>query len=266
MVGADLERRAHALVVVRRRQPDVDDRDVGRVAAHLQEQVRRPSRSCRRRRARSRSAARSSPSRSEHAVLGDHDAHGISARSRVPPPVRAPDPQPAVERLDAVGETAQARAALGVGAADSVVDDLDHDLAIRRASISTVAEVASACLPMFARLSDDEVERRDLERSRAAGRRARPSAAPAPGARAASCSSATSSPCPLTTAGWRPRATLAQLLERGRDLAPRLIEPRARARRRPRAAPRAGSARATSATSRCCAPSCRFRSSRFRSV
>ncbi len=53
MLGADLERRAEALVVVRRRQPDVDDRDVRRVAAHLQQEFVGGRRNYRRPRARS---------------------------------------------------------------------------------------------------------------------------------------------------------------------------------------------------------------------
>ena len=75
----------------------------------------------------------------------------------------------------------------------------------------------------------DEVVGGDLERS---GRRPSIStfSRTGTGARAASCSSATASPCPLTTAGWMPARDLAQLLERGRDLAPRLTEPRARIR------------------------------------
>jgi len=36
---ADLDRRAQALVVVRRRQPDVDDRDVRRVAAPFEQKI-----------------------------------------------------------------------------------------------------------------------------------------------------------------------------------------------------------------------------------
>ena len=52
-----------------------------------------------------------------------------------------------------------------------------------------------------------EVVGGDLERARAAGPRARRCSRTGTGARAASCSSATASPCPLTTAGWMPRAT-----------------------------------------------------------
>ena len=58
---------------------------------------------------------------------------------------------------------------------------------------------------------------------------------------------------------------VAQLLERRRDLAPRLVErgPRVGVVAEPLA--RAGRARATARSSRCCAPSCRLRSSRWRS-
>ena len=99
MALADLERGLEALVVVRRRQPDVDDRHVGREAAHLDEEVlgvlapgddvevgllEQPGQ----------------PFAQQHAVLGDRYAHGISAWTRVPPPsgsrleVDRPEPRP----------------------------------------------------------------------------------------------------------------------------------------------------------------------------
>ena len=55
-------------------------------------------------------------------------ATGMLARSRVPPPRRAGDREPPVERLDAVLEALGARPARRVGAADAVVGDLDDDL------------------------------------------------------------------------------------------------------------------------------------------
>ena len=63
----------------------------------------------------------------QHRVVGDDYAHGITARTTVPPPARAVDLEPPVERRDPVGEPAQARARVGVGAADAVVADLDLD-------------------------------------------------------------------------------------------------------------------------------------------
>ena len=44
MALSDLSRRPHPLVGVGRRHPDVDDRDVGRVAAHLEQEVVRGAR------------------------------------------------------------------------------------------------------------------------------------------------------------------------------------------------------------------------------
>ena len=111
------QRRPQPLVGVRGRQPDVDDGDVGRLAADRGQQVVGVV------------AARDhveagvgeqprQPLAEQHAVLGDGYPHGISALTRVPPPARRPDPQPAAERLDPVGQPAQSRAPLGVGAAD----------------------------------------------------------------------------------------------------------------------------------------------------
>src|SRR5262249_41542777 len=85
VVRSDLLGGADALVVVRRRQTDVDDRDLRRVTAHLEQQLVR-------RIARADDVEvvvgeePREPFAQEHAVLGDHYAHGISARTRVPPP------------------------------------------------------------------------------------------------------------------------------------------------------------------------------------
>ena len=109
MAGTDLERRAQPLVAVRRRQPDVDDRDVGRELRTFSSrssavsQVPTTSKPC--------SVEQPCEALAQQdAVLGDHDAHGISARTRVPPPSGS-RPAAAVERLHPVGEAAQARAA-----------------------------------------------------------------------------------------------------------------------------------------------------------
>src|SRR6185436_20430753 len=81
----NLERGAQALVVVGRRKPNVDDREVRHVAPHLQEQflARRGAAddvdSCIAEDARD-------PLPQQDTVLGDYDAHGISALTRVPPP------------------------------------------------------------------------------------------------------------------------------------------------------------------------------------
>ena len=73
------------------------------------------------------------PLAQQDAVLGDRYPHGISALTRVPPPRGVQTRKPAAERLDPVGEAAQARPLLGVGAADAVVDDLDRDATVRTA-------------------------------------------------------------------------------------------------------------------------------------
>jgi hypothetical protein len=65
---------------------------------------------------------------------------------------RTVDPEAAVDGGDPVGEAAQPRA-VGVGAADPVVADLDDELAVsRRALIVTV--LAWACLAALASASD----------------------------------------------------------------------------------------------------------------
>ena len=124
-LGADLERRPEALVLMGRREPDVDDRDVRRVASHLQHQIlgglaaaddvevgRRGARP-----RRPRGAARC-PRRSRRAWDLRPDP-GTAAG-------RAPDSKPAVERFDAVGDAAQSAAALRIGASDPVVGHLDR--------------------------------------------------------------------------------------------------------------------------------------------
>src|SRR4051794_12977638 len=85
MLGSDLERGLQAFIVMSRRQPDVDDRDVGCVAAHLEQQIVGRSTLRDDLEARLRQQPRE-PLAQENAVLGDRYAHGISARSRVPPP------------------------------------------------------------------------------------------------------------------------------------------------------------------------------------
>ena len=85
VVGTDLERRAQPLVAVRRWQADVDDGNVGCRAAHQGEQI-----GCRVTATDDLESLVEQQAfealAQEHAVLGDHDAHGISALTRVPPP------------------------------------------------------------------------------------------------------------------------------------------------------------------------------------
>ena len=142
MLLADLPRRAEALVGVRRRHPDVDDRDVGRVRAHLQQQLVGGPGLADDLEAGLLEQLRDALAEQD-GVVGEDDAHGgdatpvsveagngISATTTRSAARRALDSQRAVERRDAVGEAAQARAGGAVGAADAVVGDLDHDGAV----------------------------------------------------------------------------------------------------------------------------------------
>jgi hypothetical protein len=70
---------------------------------------------------------------------------GLDARAVV---VRAVDAQAAVERLDAVGEAAQPRAAGRICTANAVVGDRDARGMARQRTL-TVALSAWACLAMF---------------------------------------------------------------------------------------------------------------------
>ena len=161
MARPDLEGGAHPLVVVSRRQPDVDDGDIGRVAPHLQQQILgRLAAADHLQAVLGQQALQPLPQ--EDAVLGDHGTHGISARSRVPPPFGLHTCNRPLEGLDAVREPPQTRAPFGVGAADSVVDDLDHDQAVDpedvdggRRRVRVLADVGETL--------GDQVEGGDLE-------------------------------------------------------------------------------------------------------
>ena len=110
----------------------------------------------------SRSSA-ATPSRTQQAVVGDHDAHGSSARHGRPAAGRADDAQAAVERLDAVGEAAQARALDVVGAADAVVGDLDDQPPVVAPRPRTLALDACAYLATFVSASEHEVVGGELD-------------------------------------------------------------------------------------------------------
>src|SRR4051795_8278936 len=70
---------------------------------------------------------------------------------------RAVDGDRAVERGDAVGEAAQARAAALVGAADAVVGDLDDDARARAADGDARARRVRVLGDVLERLGGDEV-------------------------------------------------------------------------------------------------------------
>ena len=123
---ADLVRRAQPFVGERRRHPDVDDRHVGLVLVDLAQQLL-GGRRLRRHVDPGAPQERGDALAHERAVVGDHDAHGSSAVTTVPAPRRARDEQVPVQRLDAVGQAVQAGPVRGVRAADAVVGDLDRD-------------------------------------------------------------------------------------------------------------------------------------------
>ena len=72
----------------------------------------------------------------------------------VPAPGGLTTRQPPVERLDAVGQPAQARAAGLVGAADAVVGDLDDRVGGRAARRARCAAVACAYLATLVSASE----------------------------------------------------------------------------------------------------------------
>ena len=138
----------------------------------------------------------------QHAVLGDRYAHGISARTRVPPPRRCSRPA-AGRRAPRPGRPARAGPSpRSVSAPPTpVVDDLDHDLRRRRGRRRRVADVALGMLADVGQALARPRSRPPPRPARAAARRVAPSARPGTGARAASDSSATARPWPLSTAG-----------------------------------------------------------------
>ena len=145
MALARLDRRAHALVGERRREPHVDDRDVGLVAADDPQQPRavlglRDDVDV------VLAQQRDDPLAQQRLVLGDHDPHGSSARIVVPSPGGLTTVQRAVERLDAVAQAGQA-AARGVGAARARRRRPRRRAAVvRRARRVTRAGAPGACL------------------------------------------------------------------------------------------------------------------------
>ena len=79
MRAADLAGRDEALVRVRRRHPDVDDRDVGARELHAAEQLVGRRRPCRRPRWPASDEQALEPLAKQRLVVGDHDPHGSSA-------------------------------------------------------------------------------------------------------------------------------------------------------------------------------------------
>ena len=140
----------------------------------------------------------------------------------MPPPCGRPDAEPAAERLDAVGETAQTRTALAVGAADAVVDDLDDSplssgrpSTRRRRRLRVLADVGEALGHDVVRGHLERLGQAPVDLDREPNRHRRPGGELLERDRQ-----------PVTREHGRmePARDGAQLLERHRDLALRLVQ------------------------------------------
>ena len=137
---------------------------------------------------------------------------------------------PPVERADAVGEPAQARAGRHVGAADAVVGDLDRRPTGPPLRTATAGGRRARVLRHVGqRLRPPRS--RPRSRPPAAALRVAPRPTTGTGARSARARSAARSPRSVRIAGWMPARQLAQLVERGLQLGARLVEQRRRLRR-----------------------------------
>ena len=177
---------------------------------------------------------------------------------------RRADLEPAVERVDAVAQAAQAAAGRRVRAADAVVADLDAEPVVLDREHDGCAARVRVLRHVRERLGRDEVGRR-LDRA-ADGHAGTSLTETGTGARLASASSAAPSPRSLSSAGWMPRASSRSSLT--------ACCASSRAWASSRAAPAGSVASCASAspsvtataTIRCWAPSCRSRSIRRRSA
>jgi hypothetical protein len=151
VAGADLERRAQALVLVRRRQADVDDHRVDRVTVHLQQElVGAPAAGDDLEAGIAEEPGE--PLAEQDAVLGDRYAHGISALTRVPPPrgVQILISPPSASTRSARPRRPEPRSVSAPPTPSSLTSTTSWPFLRAR---STVAEVACACFAMLARLS-----------------------------------------------------------------------------------------------------------------
>src|SRR5918995_6123106 len=121
----------------------------------------RRSRSFRPPRVRSRSAAARAPREAGRCLRQSPRAWDLRSQPRAAT-LRAPDAKLALESFDAVGETAQARAELGVGATDPVIRHLDHDQAIHASDLDG-GRGRLRVLPYVREAFGHEVEGSDLE-------------------------------------------------------------------------------------------------------
>ena len=175
------------------------------------------------------------------------------------------DPQLAVQRLDAVAQAAEAGAAIGVGATDAVVRDLDLDSAVGALDAHRGRVGAGMLDDVGERLGDGVVRRRLDLLGQALGQahvEGRPRAAPAPPAPRAQ----RSSPRSVSTAGWMPCASSRSSVSAWASSFENSSSRRSASAGDVRSFAWASRSPSESATSRCCAPSCRLRSSRRRSV
>ena len=94
------------------------------------------------------------PVAQQREVLGDHDAHGSSARTSVGPPGGLSIAQRAVERLDALCAGRSGRCPSGSAPPRAVVGDLDVQARRRAASTQTGRARAPLCLAALASASE----------------------------------------------------------------------------------------------------------------
>ena len=234
-----------------RRHLDVDDRDVGRACSRPRAAAPRPSRALP---TTSKPASAEQPREAlaqQHLVVGDHDAHGSSARTVV-----------AVRRVHdrELPSSAPTRSSRSTSVGRRAAVELDDaDAPSRAAARAPRARRARAAR----RLGDDEVGG-GLD---GAGERSSGSGSIADRARRRLGERLERGREPLVGEHRREDAVreLAQLGERGAQLGLGLVERRGARLVAPRSA-RSSRSASESATSRCCAPSWRSRSSRRRSA
>ena len=176
---------------------------------------------------------------------------------------RAGDQEQAVQRLDAIREPAQPGAGCRVGSPRAVVGDLDGDAVVGAPQAQRCGRRVRVLADVRECLAGDEVQRKLDRRGTASG----PSQDTAVGTvdRVASDSSADGSPR-SSTAGCIPRASSRSSASDCASWSLAVVTSASAADGSRRMRPWMSCSCRASATSRCCAPSCRLRSSRRRSA